>query len=167
MKKKITSESGIFISRVLLGVLLCAMGIWLAVVALRAQSAPQSASTFQLAGGSVAVPAGWAPRDYANMHELWNATAERIASVSAEERDEIARIRTGITRTADHAEALRRLQEIEAESNTKSQYIVIGGWPALTRTQLIAKPQEGDAGAGEKEKLVMVTTAVATDKAVV
>src|SRR4051812_3012344 len=166
MKKKLTSESGIFISRVVFGVVLGAMAIWFAMLALRAQPAPQSSSTFQLAGGSIAVPNGWTPRNYANMHELWNATPDRIASVSAQERDEIARIRTGLTPTKDHAEALHRLQEIEAESKTASQYVSIGGWPALVRRQLIDKPREGDTGTDDG-KLFMVTTAIAAGNTVV
>lgn len=171
MKKKLTSESGIFISRMLLGVLLCAIGVSLAVFALRAQSPPQlpplKGGTFQLAGGSFVYPNGWAPHDYANMHELWNATADRIASMTAEERDDIARIMTSVTPTANHAEALHRLQEIEAESKGESQYVLIGNWPAFVRRQLIDRPREGDDSGTGNGKMFMVTTAIASGTKVV
>ncbi len=165
MKKKLSSESGIFILRVLLSLLLCIAGVWLAIVSLSAQS-PQT-SSFQLAGGSIPFPSGWMSRDYANMHELWNTTPQNLASLSAEQRDEVARIRTSVTSCATHAEALHRLREVEAESAGASQYRIIGGWPALVRQQLIDKPREGDADSGENEKLFMVTTAIAAGKTVV
>jgi hypothetical protein len=164
MKQKLSSESGIFILRVLLSLLLCTVGVWLAVVSLQAQ--PQ-ANSFQLAGGSVPYPSGWMSRDYANMHELWNTTPQNLASLPANQRDEIARIRTSVTSCATHAEALHRLREVEAESVAASQYITIGGWPALVRQQLIDKPREGDADSGENEKLFMVTTAIAAGTTVV
>ncbi len=117
--------------------------------------------------GSFEYPAGWSPRHYANLHELWNATPERLGRASAAEQAAMARIETNAIACADHAEALRRLREIEAEWGGGSRFVTIGGWPALVRRQLIPKPTEGDDADADQERLWMVTTAVAAGSTVI
>jgi hypothetical protein len=143
---------------------------------LEAQAQPTQASTtskrvFHLGdrGGSIEYPLGWSPYHYQNVHELWNLTPERLANLQPDERETVARIETAVIPCADHAEAVRRLREIEAESGMTSRFMVIGGWPALQRRQLVPKPRASIRTTADSglERLVMVTTAVAADKMVV
>ena len=63
----------------------------------------------------------------------------------------------------DHAEAVRRLAEIETEYPGSSQYLVIGGWPALERKVVAKFQRPGEAptpGAGDETSL-RTTTAIA------
>jgi hypothetical protein len=115
-------------------------------------------------GGSIKYPLGWSPHHYANLHELWNTPPERLANLQPDERETVARIETTVIPCAGHAEAVRRLREIEAEWRITSTFITIGGWPALQRRQLVPKPRVSVRSQGAsvaKERLVMVTTAVA------
>jgi hypothetical protein len=137
---------------------------------LEAQSQPtQPTTTFQLERGAGALqyPSSWTPRHYSNVYELWNVTADKLASAASEERNSVPRIDMSVTPVANHAEALHRLREIEAESGMTSRYVAIGGWPALQRRQLVPKPHEGDDVDSDGAKLFMVTTAVAAGAMVV
>lgn len=143
-------------------------GILLLVVPfLQAQTQPATAVSISGSGGSVQLPSGWYENRYANAQELWNVKPERLASLSEDERDALARITFNITPCANHAEAVQRLRQIEAEWGMTSTYDVVGGWPALHRRLLVPKPEEGDDFSGTPEWLVMVTTAVAVDATVV
>jgi hypothetical protein len=124
---------------------------------------PQRVFVLEQQTGSFEYPAGWSPYHYANLHELWNATPERLAHLTPNDWDSIARIETNITPCANHAEAVHRLREIEAEWGMTSKFLTIGGWPTLQRRQLIQRPR-ASVGAPEEnspDRLVMVTTAVA------
>jgi len=126
---------------------------------------PESLRSFSLGEqtGSFEYPAGWSPYHYANLHELWNASPERLANLKSGDRDSIARIETNVTPCADHAEAVHRLREIEAEWGMTSKFLTIGAWPALQRRQIIPRPRPSARGTVDTgpDRLVMVTTAVA------
>ena len=88
----------------------------LALSTLEAQPQPTtSTSSFEIrgGGGSIEYPQGWSTVHYANVNELWNTTPERLAGMSPDEREEVARIKTSVTPCANHSEALHRLREIE------------------------------------------------------
>ena len=131
----------------------------------RPVAAPQSKKVFSLGEqiGSLEYPANWSPYHYSNLHELWNVAPERLANPGPEMRETVARIETNVIPCADHAEALHRLREIEAEWGMTSKFMNIGGWPALQRRQIIPRPGGSARGTGEPgpDRLVMVTTAVA------
>lgn len=133
----------------------------------QAQSKPTTSFQLEAGVGAVQYPQGWSPRHYANMHEIWNATPEKLAAMQPDERDDVARVGTSITPCANHAEAVQRLREIEAEWGMTSTYVVVGSWPALQRRVLVPKPQEGAESGSSPEWLVMLTTAVAIDNSVV
>jgi hypothetical protein len=142
--------------------------MFISLALLEAQPQPTQATTpsgtaFQMerGAGSLEYPSGWTSRHYSNVYELWNVPAAKLASLTPEERDGVARIEMSVTPVANHAEALHRLQEIEAEYGMTSRYVSIGGWPGLVRRQLVPKPHEGDDTASDGVKLFMVTTAVA------
>ena len=141
-------------------------------LALQAQTPPRvpgptKGTALRVGAGALEYPSSWTEQHYANVTELWN-TSRRMAEMDPEERDSVAKIETSVTPCANHAEALHRLREIEAESGMTSTYTVIGGWPALERRQLVRKPVEGDADAATSgKKLVMVTTAIAAGSTVV
>ncbi|MCU1329014.1 MAG: hypothetical protein JWN34_4384 [Bryobacterales bacterium] len=141
-------------------------------LSLRAQSQERtSQTTFHLAGrgGSIAYPSGWSPMHYDNVHELWNATPEEIAQLSSEQRESIPRIETNIISFTNHAEAVRRLRDIEAEWGMTSQFLVVGGWPALQRRQLVPKPEARTRSktAPAPSRLYMITTAIAAGNTLV
>jgi hypothetical protein len=131
-----------------------------------------SKRVFQLGdnGGAIEYPQGWTPNNYANLHELWNVTPERLANLQPSERETVARIETTVIPCADHAEAVHRLREIEAEWGMTSRFMTIGGWPALQRRLLVPKPRVSvrtSAAPDSIERLFMVTTAVAAGKMLV
>ena len=135
-------------------------------------SSPASKRVFSLEdqAGAVEYPRGWSEHHYANVHELWYVTPERAASVKPEEQQSIARIESTVIHCADHAEALLRLRQIEAEWGMTSNFMTIGGWPALQRRQLIPTPHASvPARGGETspERLWMITTAIAAGNAVI
>ena len=132
-----------------------------------AQSQTTTAFALEKSAGSVQYPSGWSPRHYANVNELWKIAPAKLASMDPDERDEVPRIKTSFTPCANHAEALQRLREVEAEWGMTSTYLVVGGWPALQRRVLVPKPHEGDDKDSADQFLVMVTTAVAADATVV
>jgi hypothetical protein len=145
----------------------------LCVLSLEAQSRSTqpgvSTKSFQLAdtGGAVAYPAGWTQQHYANVRELWFAPSATQATAQALHREDVPRIESSVTPVKNHQEALQRLREIEAEWATAPKYVVMGGWPALTRRQLIPKPHEGSEVESDNDRLVMITTAVAAGATVV
>jgi hypothetical protein len=143
---------------------LCGMALT-AILSLNLGQAQQPGpSKFQLAGrgGSVEYPRGWSPHNYANVRELILGTPEKLAQMSADEREEVPRIEFNVIQCADHAEALHRLRVISAERNNRPTYLTIGGWPALQRRSLIPKFSEGpEAGKADKEQIMLVTTAIA------
>jgi hypothetical protein len=130
-----------------------------------AQERTSQSQTFRLAdrGGSIAYPSGWSPMHYDNVHELWNATPDSMAQLSPEQRESIARIETNVIPCTNHAEALRRLREIEAEWGMTSQFLTVGGWPALQRRQLVPRPEARTRSktAPAPSRLYMITTAIA------
>ena len=131
-------------------------------------SSPASTAVLSLGDqvGALEYPRGWSEHRSANLRQLWNVTPQRLANMNPEERETIARIETIVIHCADHAEAVQRLREIEAEWGMTSTFTTIAGWPALQRRQLVPRPRvsvrtkvEMDA----TDRLVMVTTAVAAD----
>ncbi len=118
-------------------------------------------------GGSLGYPLGWTPYHYANLHELWNITPEGLSTLQPVDRESVPRIEINVISCASHDQALRRLREIEAEWGKTSRFLIIGGWPALQRRQLVPAPREGDDEEAGPENLYMVTTAVAAGETVV
>ena len=139
-----------------------------------AQSPPKSAlgtstQVFALRddGISIEYPPGWSPNRYANVNELLNVPPEQLAALGPN-RENVASIDISVIRNKSHAEAVRRLREIAAESNATSSYLTIGGWPALQRRQVVPKPRPGQSPGGSTDVTVtIVTIAVAVDKLLV
>lgn len=79
-----------------------------------------------------------------------------------------ASIAVQMEKRAGHAEAVRRLAQIEAESPTGSEYSLIAGWPALVRRSVEPfqypgeqEKEEGPWKHPSDEKSLQVTIAVA------
>ena len=116
-------------------------------------------------GVSLEYPPGWSDRQYGSVHELWNVPPEKLATLAADASEITASANVVVIRGKDHAEALRRLREIAAESNVSSSFLTIGGWPALQRREQVPTPVRGEDDdpehADSVKTLTMVTTAVA------
>jgi hypothetical protein len=71
------------------------------------------------------------------------------------------RVLIGYLERVDHADAVSQLAEYANESSQPSTFLVIGGWPALQRAQLVKRPQPGNAPPFADRNMVQITTAVA------
>ncbi|MBO0696510.1 MAG: hypothetical protein J2P56_10495, partial [Verrucomicrobia bacterium] len=77
------------------------------------------------------------------------------------------RVLIGYLERIDHADAVSQLAEYANESSQPSTFLVIGGWPALQRVQLVKRPQPGNAPPFADRNMVQITTAVAADNLLV
>ena len=139
-----------------------------------AQTQPTSASgtsaqvfALQDDGVSIEYPPGWSPNRYANVNELLNVPPDKLATLRAD-RENVASIDVSVIRNKSHAEAVRRLRGIAAESNATSNYLTVGGWPALQRREVVPKPRPGPSpGRSADATITIVTIAVAADNLLV
>ncbi|MGB6365918.1 MAG: choice-of-anchor D domain-containing protein, partial [Thermoanaerobaculia bacterium] len=117
---------------------------------------------------SVEHPVGWSVRQIANTQQIFAASAEAIDRGEVVLED-IARVVIHTEQRTDRAEALLRLKQIEAESDTPSSFVQIAGWPALQRVQLMEKPHAGKRGDPRPERpmQLVATTAIAVDSLIV
>ncbi len=117
---------------------------------------------------TLAYPAGWTVRQLGNVQQMFAAPPEAIDRGQVL-LDDIASIVVHTEQRKDHAEALLRLKQFEAESNTPSQFVEIAGWPALQRQQLIERPTPGDPASASVEPVMqlVVTTAIAADDLII
>src|SRR5262249_22308563 len=116
-------------------------------------------------GLSLRYPDGWSATRSANVDMLFNVPAGQLGTLDAHARAKVPQITIFTERRTDHAEAVRRLKEIEAEASSPSTFLNIGGWPALQRQHLQPRPQPGqDLPVGDDSGMVLViTTAVAAE----
>lgn len=119
----------------------------------------------QTPGVQLSYPDGWMATRSANLDMLYHVPAGQLATLDAQARATVPHIAVSTERRKDHAEALHRLKEIEAEVSSPVTFLAIGGWPALQRQHLQARPQPGqDQAIGDDSDTILVlTTAVAAD----
>ncbi len=107
----------------------------------------------------VHVPQSWSvvPSRYTNAYEIANVPADAL------ETSGVARIMILTEQRLDHAGAVRRLKEIDAEQDTPATFLQIGGWPALQRRYIlpIERPSANVDEAVSTEMSLRVTTAIA------
>lgn len=123
-------------------------------------------TTLQIPGKGVEVryPAGWSAVGMANVHVLFNVPAHRLNTLDATALANTPHIAIFTERRKDHAEAVRRLKEIEAEATSPSTFLKVGGWPALQRRHLRPKPlpgQDATSSGGSGEMVLQITTTIA------
>ena len=113
----------------------------------------------QTEGVTIRYPTDWsiAPERLINMRELINVPADeqgtRMATVSVKITTE-SRI--------DHAEAIRRLQELGTETGAgSSAFLSIGGHPSLQYRRTEIRPQPSQGSQFTDTMMVRITTAVA------
>jgi hypothetical protein len=109
------------------------------------------------------VPDDWSVAKHANIHRIYSVSPGEQASLDAERLKEIVQISAHTYQAPDHGAALQRLREIAAESESPASFIEIGGWPALHRERLGARPQPGADAPAETEEVLKITTAVVVD----
>ena len=116
---------------------------------------------------TVRYPNGWSAPPPVDTYQLLNVPAEQQATLDVATLNKTARIIITMEHRIDHAEAVRRLREIAAEVDSPSTFLKIGGWPALQRRYLAAKPQplpgpgQGAPLGRSTEMELNITTAVA------
>jgi hypothetical protein len=118
---------------------------------------------------TISYPEGWSAAQDANVYKLLNVPVEKQHTLDAAALDRIAHIMVFTEHRSDHAEAVRRLKEMEAETESPSTFRIIGGWPGLQRRHLAPKPQPGQAPLLVKpgEMVLEITTAVAAENLLV
>jgi len=120
------------------------------------------------AGLTFQYPAGWTAEQDGNVMRIVNAPPERVRALQNTAIEQLAQIFVTTETRRDHAEAVRRLKEIEAESTTPVTFLVINGWPALQRRYLGSREQPGDVDIDNRpEKVLRVITAIAADRLLV
>jgi hypothetical protein len=114
--------------------------------------------TIQSLGLSVRYPDGWSEgtQILTNVWQLVNVPADQQGIVSPS-----AWINIGGTPRVDHADAVAQLKDISRESAAPSTFLSVGGWPALQRRSLEARPQPSKGSAFADERVLRITTAVA------
>jgi Bacterial Ig-like domain (group 3) len=93
-----------------------------------------------------------------------------IINVPADKQDTAkptVRVAIGYLDRTDHTDAVNQLAEYAHESDNPSTFLVIGGWPALQRVQLVRRAQPGEGPMFPDLNMVQITTAVAADNLVV
>jgi len=110
-------------------------------------------------------PADWSLVKGSLSYQLIHATSAQLKTLSATDRESLSKINVDQLKMSDHAAAITRLSQVAAESTAPVQFSLIAGWPALERSQLIAKPRSGPeaerAEAEDSEQLRHVTIAIA------
>jgi Abnormal spindle-like microcephaly-assoc'd, ASPM-SPD-2-Hydin len=114
-------------------------------------------------GITVRYPEGWSTTQDANVYKLLNIPVERQDTLDAATLDKIAQIMISTEHRTDHAEAVHRLKEIEAEAGSPSTFLTIEGWPALQRRHLVPKPQPSQGSRVARQIILEITTAVAVE----
>src|SRR5437870_2598663 len=107
----------------------------------------------------VSYPDGWSlAQPTMNSWVILNVPADK-----QETFEPTVRVTIGYLDRTDHADAVRQLAEYAKESRVNSAFLVIGGWPALQRVQLVKRrlPVEGRDAWFRDPKMVQITTAVA------
>jgi hypothetical protein len=107
--------------------------------------------------------------------EAWKVlpqTARNVIDLVREEGGkQMERVSVSPQPRTDHAEAVRVLSEIAAESKGERSFVALCGWPALVRrARVSAAPSEApsaDGGPRPESSVEMVTVAVAVDATVV
>ncbi|MGB0716386.1 MAG: hypothetical protein ACPGXK_10935, partial [Phycisphaerae bacterium] len=107
-----------------------------------------------------------APQRYTNATELIRLPENQLNTPS---ESTAPRVMIVTEQRLDHAGAVRRLKEIEAEYKEPGTFVEIGGWPALQRRYFVPMERRGTrAGDPEGTELSMrFTTAVAYDDVLV
>jgi hypothetical protein len=151
-----------------------AVACLIVVVAAPPGAAQEKRSTLAVDGVSLRYPAGWSHARYSGFDRLLSLSAARLAGLGPAARGNLTQVSVYVEGRADHAEAVRRLREIALEQPAEATYLEIGGWPALERQYVQARPAPGDVRAGEEEgalregePILVMTTAVAVEQRLV
>jgi hypothetical protein len=133
-----------------------------------AQEPEETRQTLAVDGLSLRYPTGWTHQRHPGVDRLvvpGRASLREAAGVRADQ----TQVSVYTERRAGHADAVRRLREIELEQTAPATYLEIAGWPALERRHTQPRPQAGEREDEEEEKpgrdddVLVVTTAIAVD----
>lgn len=130
------------------GVLLCLVLATVVRSRAQAQSGQGAAPLTQRAqmtahGITLPYPAGWFMAQEGDNARIVSVSADRLSALDAQGLNQTAQIFVSVERMRDHAEALRRLENIRSESSAPTTFLRIGGWPALQRRSIEPREQPG------------------------
>ena len=94
-------------------------------------------------GITLSYPAGWFMAQEGDNARIVSVSADRLSALDAQALNQTAQILVSVERMRDHAEALRRLENIRSESSAPTTFLRIGGWPALQRRSIEPREQPG------------------------
>lgn len=120
-------------------------------------------------GVSLRYPDGWLATRSANVDMLvnvpagLNVPAGQLGTLDTHARAKVPQITIFTERRKDHAEAVSRLKEIEAEASSPSTFLNIGGWPALQRQHIQPRPQPSTGPQFADPMVLVITIAVAAE----
>jgi hypothetical protein len=116
-------------------------------------------------GFSLRYPADWTCERDANVWRLVDVPPERARVLAGPALEQAAQVFITSETRRDHADALRRLTDVAAESTTPVTFLTINGWPAVQRRYIGSREQPGDVDIDDRaEKILRVVTAIAADR---
>ena len=89
-------------------------------------------------------PNGWAVIQAPDTVRVVNLPQDRFTAADPQTLANATQVSIHVERVQNHAEALRLLQGIRGESTAPTTFLTIGGWPALQRRVVQARPQPGN-----------------------
>ena len=110
------------------------------------QTAPALTARAEMTRDGVVVryPTGWSISQTPDTVRIVNLPQDRLAAADPQTLANATQVSIHIERVRNHAEALRLLQGIRGESTAPTTFLTIGGWPALQRRAVEARPQPGN-----------------------
>src|SRR3972149_58994 len=114
---------------------------------------------------TVRYPDNWsvAPEQFVNSWKLINVPADQQETTTP-----TARVKISAETRIDHADALKQLQELGTGLGVDpSEFLEIGGWPALQASHLEERPQPSQGPQFEDKYVLRITTAIAAGKLLV
>ena len=157
--------------RFLVAVLLVGTGICLFRLALSGGSSRPPVLTQTLSievegmGIAVRYPNNWsvAPKQFVNSWKLINVPADQQTTAMP-----TSRVKISAETRVDHTEAIQQLQELGAGLRvSSSEFLEIGGWPALQVSYIDVKPQRDQGSQSQDTFVLRIATAVVAGKLLV
>src|SRR5262249_17416671 len=115
--------------------------------ALEAAQPKAKTSKLSLDGITLSYPTGWSHQRHQGLERLTGVPTTTLRTMPGVRQRDTVQVTVYTEVRADHAEAVRRLREIELEQLAPASYLTIGGWPALERRHVQPRPQAGDVEA--------------------
>jgi hypothetical protein len=142
--------------RVLLVAVLAAGSAPLAIVSGQAAQSQTPVLTERLEiapdGVTVRYPAGWSVTQEAHVARIVNLTPDRFKTADFQTHSNATEVLITVQPMPNHAEALRKTRDARAESAAPTTFLMIGGWPAVQRREVVTRQQPGSPEGEEEQR---------------